>query len=246
MITAALAAILAAAATCTRASTSLSRWALAQLAGIRPPAGRTPARAASSALLVALALPAGAAAVIIPLSPHDSAAPAAAVYGTGSAEIMLQQQQLHAVYTRRADHAAHIAHVRWVRHVRAVRAARRAAAAAAAAALAAQQAAAQQAAQAASAPPAPTPAPPPPAPVSAPPPAGGGGDPRAYALSLVGSAQFGCVDAIFTRESGWNVYAQNPYSGAYGIPQALPGSKMASAGADWATNADTQVRWGIS
>ena len=47
------------------------------------------------------------------------------------------------------------------------------------------------------------------------------------------------------RESGWNVYADNPSSSAYGIPQALPGSKMASAGADWATNPVTQIRWGL-
>jgi hypothetical protein len=45
------------------------------------------------------------------------------------------------------------------------------------------------------------------------------------------------------RESGWNVYADNPTSDAYGIPQALPGSKMASAGTDWATNPVTQLRW---
>ena len=47
------------------------------------------------------------------------------------------------------------------------------------------------------------------------------------------------------HESGWNVYASNPTSGAYGIPQALPGSKMASAGADWQTDAATQIRWGL-
>ena len=46
-------------------------------------------------------------------------------------------------------------------------------------------------------------------------------------------------------ESGWNKYAENPYSGAYGIPQAVPGSKMASAGNDWRTNATTQIRWGL-
>ena len=47
------------------------------------------------------------------------------------------------------------------------------------------------------------------------------------------------------RESGWNPFADNPTSSAYGIPQALPGSKMASAGADWATNPVTQIRWGL-
>jgi transglycosylase-like protein with SLT domain len=71
------------------------------------------------------------------------------------------------------------------------------------------------------------------------------GSAQAYAESLVGQAQFACLQPLWDRESGWNAYAQNPTSGAYGIPQALPGSKMASAGPDWATNPDTQVRWGI-
>ena len=59
-----------------------------------------------------------------------------------------------------------------------------------------------------------------------------------------GPAQFGCLVALWDYESGWNVYASNP-SGAYGIPQALPGSKMSSAGADWATSARTQIIWGL-
>jgi len=57
-------------------------------------------------------------------------------------------------------------------------------------------------------------------------------------------SQFGCLDDIWTRESGWRYNAENA-SGAYGIPQALPGSKMASAGADWATNPATQISWGL-
>jgi hypothetical protein len=57
------------------------------------------------------------------------------------------------------------------------------------------------------------------------------------------SSQFGCVVNLFNRESGWNVHASNP-SGAYGIPQAKPGSKMASAGPDWQNNATTQIKWG--
>jgi hypothetical protein len=61
----------------------------------------------------------------------------------------------------------------------------------------------------------------------------------------VGATQFSCLKPLWDRESGWNTYAQNPSSGAYGIPQALPGSKMASAGGDWATDGDTQVRWGV-
>ncbi|MFM9918696.1 transglycosylase SLT domain-containing protein [Lacisediminihabitans sp. H27-G8] len=59
-----------------------------------------------------------------------------------------------------------------------------------------------------------------------------------------GEDQFACLVSLFNRESHWNVYAANP-SGAYGIPQALPGSKMASAGADWATNPATQISWGL-
>jgi hypothetical protein len=55
---------------------------------------------------------------------------------------------------------------------------------------------------------------------------------------------FGCLDNLWSRESGWRWNASNP-SGAYGIPQALPGSKMASAGADWQTNPVTQITWGF-
>ena len=59
-----------------------------------------------------------------------------------------------------------------------------------------------------------------------------------------GSDQYGCLVNLWTKESGWNYQAYNP-SGATGIPQALPGSKMATAGSDWATNASTQVAWGL-
>lgn len=51
--------------------------------------------------------------------------------------------------------------------------------------------------------------------------------------------------ALWNRESGWKQDAQNPSSGAYGIPQSLPGNKMASVGSDWKTNPVTQIRWGI-
>lgn len=57
--------------------------------------------------------------------------------------------------------------------------------------------------------------------------------------------QYQCLHALWRKESGWNHFAQNRSSGAYGIPQALPGSKMASAGEDWATNPETQIRWGL-
>ena len=56
---------------------------------------------------------------------------------------------------------------------------------------------------------------------------------------------FGCLLDLWNRESGWRYDAENP-SGAYGIPQALPGSKMASAGPDWETNPATQIKWGLS
>jgi hypothetical protein len=65
------------------------------------------------------------------------------------------------------------------------------------------------------------------------------------ARSVVPSGQFGCFDSIITHESGWDVHATNPSSGAYGLPQSLPGSKMASAGADWHDNAATQVKWAL-
>lgn len=59
-----------------------------------------------------------------------------------------------------------------------------------------------------------------------------------------GGDQFSCLDSLWTKESGWNYQAYNP-SGATGIPQALPGSKMASAGSDWQTSAATQIAWGL-
>ncbi|MBM9459788.1 lytic transglycosylase domain-containing protein [Nocardioides sp. zg-536] len=75
-------------------------------------------------------------------------------------------------------------------------------------------------------------------------------DPRDIARALMGefnfsASQFGCLDSLWTRESNWRWNADNPSSSAYGIPQALPGSKMSSAGADWATNPATQIRWGL-
>jgi len=58
------------------------------------------------------------------------------------------------------------------------------------------------------------------------------------------STEYSCLNNIWTRESGWRWNAENA-SGAYGIPQALPGDKMASAGADWQTNPTTQIKWGL-
>jgi hypothetical protein len=57
--------------------------------------------------------------------------------------------------------------------------------------------------------------------------------------------QFRSLRMLWNRESSWNVHASDPYSGAYGIPQAVPGSKMASAGRDWRNSARTQIRWGM-
>ena len=56
---------------------------------------------------------------------------------------------------------------------------------------------------------------------------------------------FNALVNLWNRESGWNVNCYNSYSGATGIPQALPGNKMASEGDDWQTNGETQIRWGL-
>lgn len=81
-------------------------------------------------------------------------------------------------------------------------------------------------------------------------PAPSGGSPRAIAQEMLadfgwGQDQWGCLNSLWQRESNWNPSAHNPYSGAYGIPQSLPASKMASAGADYLTNPATQIRWGL-
>lgn len=60
------------------------------------------------------------------------------------------------------------------------------------------------------------------------------------------ASEFDCLAALWDRESRWDVYAFNASSGAYGIPQALPGEKMAAAGDDWQTNPATQISWGLS
>jgi phage-related minor tail protein/murein DD-endopeptidase MepM/ murein hydrolase activator NlpD len=77
----------------------------------------------------------------------------------------------------------------------------------------------------------------------------GGGSNRAIGLRMMQqrwpAGQWGALNNLWTRESGWRTTAKNPSSGAYGIPQALPGSKMASAGSDWRTNPATQIKWGL-
>ncbi|MEU9627922.1 transglycosylase SLT domain-containing protein [Streptomyces luteogriseus] len=69
---------------------------------------------------------------------------------------------------------------------------------------------------------------------------------QAMARQLVPSGQFQCFSNIVDHESDWNYKAVNPSSGAYGMFQALPGSKMSSAGADWQTNPATQIKWGLN
>ncbi|WP_127793458.1 hypothetical protein [Agromyces sp. LHK192] len=89
---------------------------------------------------------------------------------------------------------------------------------------------------------------------TAPPPPGVVVDPagaKAYARSAMsgygwGDGEYQCLLKLWTRESSWRADAYNESSGAYGIPQSLPGSKMAAAGADWRTNAATQINWGLS
>jgi hypothetical protein len=76
------------------------------------------------------------------------------------------------------------------------------------------------------------------------------GSPQQIARAMLASfgwssSQFSCLDPLWAHESGWSVTAYNAGSGAYGIPQALPGSRMASAGPNWQTNAATQIRWGL-
>ena len=71
-------------------------------------------------------------------------------------------------------------------------------------------------------------------------------DAQAYASSQVGGgAEWECLYNLWAKESGWRWNAENTSSGAYGIPQSLPGSKMSSAGADWQTNPKTQINWGL-
>ncbi|HET7474622.1 MAG TPA: phospholipase, partial [Dermatophilaceae bacterium] len=77
-------------------------------------------------------------------------------------------------------------------------------------------------------------------------------DPRAVGRLLAAEtygwtgSQFSCLNSLWTKESGWSYRADNPSSSAYGIPQALPGAKMAAFGSDWAHNPATQIKWGLS
>ncbi|MFJ4624343.1 transglycosylase SLT domain-containing protein [Streptomyces sp. NPDC088812] len=69
---------------------------------------------------------------------------------------------------------------------------------------------------------------------------------QAMAAQMVPSGQFQCFSNIVNHESSWNYQAVNASSGAYGLFQALPGSKMSSVGSDWQTNPATQIKWGLN
>jgi hypothetical protein len=172
-------------------------------------------------------------------SAHDAAAGVGLGAGltdkTGQARAVADSTADQALQAYRLrDIQAELAAARWqAAQERAARAAKKAAAARAAqaAAQAAAQPTASQSAQAAPAAAAPS------------------GSAQQIAAAMLGSfgwssSQFSCLDPLWQRESGWSVTAANP-DGAYGIPQALPGAKMASAGPDWQTDAATQIRWGL-
>jgi hypothetical protein len=158
--------------------------------------------------------------------------------GASRVNAQVQAQVIEEAHAQRVDvarAAALKAAARKAAARKAKAAAAKRAAAERAAVLAAQQQAARQQSQPATSPPAP--------PVHA------SGSAQQIAMSMLGSfgwssSQFSCLDSLWMRESGWSVTAENP-DGAYGIPQAMPGSKMASAGSDWETDAATQIRWGL-
>jgi hypothetical protein len=144
------------------------------------------------------------------------------------------------------DQAAELSAAHW--QAARAQAARKLAATKAAAATAAQNPAAQNPAAQNTAQPSASAQPAPSATASAAPVASG--SPQQIAQAMLASfgwssSQFSCLDPLWAHESGWSVTAYNAGSGAYGIPQALPGSRMASAGPDWQNNAATQIRWGL-
>lgn len=219
---------------------------------LRKPSTLTITIAAAGIGIVAAA--SSVAAVTWPSGAGASAATASAYlpgasHGIASVNVARTRQQLQTFKTEVAWRAQLAAAAKAERVAAARRAAaRRAAAARAAAHRAALLAAQRQAQQARQAqPPSQPQQPPPPAPAA--PPVQAPGSAQHIAMAMLGSygwssGQFSCLDSLWSRESGWNVTASNP-DGAYGIPQAMPGSKMASAGADWQTSAATQIRWGL-
>jgi hypothetical protein len=200
----------------------------------KPPKRAFAVVGATAVATVAVASGVASAAPDGPAHPATPAQPAHSQDRAGVAPANVPRQ-LAAVRARLATAEPHTLLAHEQRLAAARLAAQRRAAARRAAALAAQQAA-QRAAQ-------------PPA-SSAPSPATPSGSPQQIAMAMLSSfgwssSQFGCLQSLWNRESGWNPSATNPTSGAYGIPQALPGDKMASAGADWQTNPATQIRWGL-
>ena len=205
----------------------------------KPPKHRKPRRisfavtGAAAVTIVAVASGVAAAATEGSASQAASSRPAAKMavdsYGLTQSTLQLARVRAHVVKMDLRKRGA---------EARRADARRAAARRAAAAQRAAERAAARQAAQQQQ----PTAAPSTPAAPS--------GSPQQIAMGMLGSfgwssSEFGCLQSLWDAESGWNPTASNPTSGAYGIPQALPGSKMASAGADWQTNPATQIRWGL-
>jgi len=193
-------------------------------------AGATTVATIAVASGVAAAAPAGPASKAAPSRP---AAGVAALDATSAArQLAREKADLAAREQDRLVAEAHAAARREARRRAAARRARAAELAAARQAQKLQQQQQQQAANSASAPATPS------------------GSPQQIAAAMLGSFgwssdQFGCLQSLWNAESGWNPSASNPISGAYGIPQALPGSKMASAGPDWQTNPATQIKWGL-
>jgi hypothetical protein len=186
-------------------------------------AGATTVATIAVASGVAVAAPDGPAS---PAAPSRSRTAAGAAADTSDAMRQLARQKIHLAALEQDRLAAEARQAAARREARRRAAARRAA----------ERAAARQAQQPAGSP-ASTPAAP-------------SGSPQQIAAAMLGSfgwssGELGCLQSLWNAESGWNPSATNPISGAYGIPQALPGSKMASAGADWQTNPATQIKWGL-
>jgi hypothetical protein len=199
----------------------------------KPPETRKPSKitlAVAGATTVATIAVASGVAAAAPDGPAAKAAPSRPA--AGAADVSDAARQL----ARDKIHLATLERDRLAAEARAA-ARREARRRAAAARRAAERAAARQAQQQ-------------PAGNSASAPAAPSGSPQQIAAAMLGSfgwssGEFGCLQSLWNAESGWNPSASNPISGAYGIPQALPGSKMASAGADWQTNPATQIKWGL-
>jgi len=186
-------------------------------------AGATTVATIAVASGVAVAAPDGSAS---PAAPSRSRSAAGAAADGSDALRQLARQKIHLAALEQDRLAAEARRAAARREARRQAAARRAA----------ERAAARQAQQSAGSP--------------ASPPAAPSGSPQQIAAAMLGSfgwssSEFGCLQSLWNAESGWNPSATNPISGAYGIPQALPGSKMASAGPDWQTNPATQIKWGL-